>query len=125
MSSPRALAEETSMKASRRILSLLLIGSLAIAAVLIGLAALNHSATHPVTSGNIASGDQPFRLVGAVAVVHEQESDLPFQARVDTGAKRCSLHVSGWKVLEELPKMVENIGKTIRFRLENRQGQSS
>jgi hypothetical protein len=69
-------------------------------------------------------GDSTRRLVGPVALVWEGESGLPFKARVDTGAERCSLHVTEWEIPDEAPTMAENIGKTIRFRLENRCGKS-
>ncbi len=69
-------------------------------------------------------GETALRLIGPVAKVQEDESGLAFQARVDTGAKRCSLHVAEWFIEDDSPTMTENVGKTIRFRLENRQGDS-
>ena len=65
------------------------------------------------------------QVIGPVVTLAELESALPFTARVDTGATRCSLHTAEWIVEDELPAMEENVGKTIRFRAENRQGESA
>lgn len=62
------------------------------------------------------------RVLGPVVTVSEDESDIQFLARVDTGAKTCSLHTTEKQVLEGGQYMEENVGKTIRFRLDNRQG---
>jgi hypothetical protein len=72
----------------------------------------------------ISLGNDTRRLVGPVAVVLEGESGLVFRARVDTGAERCSLHVVEWEIADAAPTMLENVGKSIRFRLENRCGHS-
>lgn len=72
----------------------------------------------------VSLGETTRRLVGPVALVWEGESGLPFKARVDTGAQRCSLHVAEWEIPNEAATMVENVGKTIRFRLENRCGKT-
>ena len=49
---------------------------------------------------------------------------MRFIARVDTGAKTCSLHAAETEVLEGSSVMEENLGKVIRFRVENRLGES-
>jgi hypothetical protein len=72
----------------------------------------------------VSLGNDTRRLVGPVALVLEGESGLAFRARVDTGAERCSLHVAEWEIRDPAPEMAENVGKTIRFRLENRCGKS-
>lgn len=69
-------------------------------------------------------GDKSLRLVGPTAQVLEPESGLTFQARIDTGATRCSLHVVEWVIDDELPAMTDNLGKQIRFRMANRRGQT-
>ncbi len=72
----------------------------------------------------ISLGEKSLRLIGPTAQVVEPESGLTFQARIDTGATRCSLHVVEWIIEDEFPTMVDNVGKEIRFRLVNRRGQS-
>lgn len=108
---------------STRILTLLFaVAALALAA---------HSTPRPEPSSEsipdvsvVSLGDTTRHLVGPVALVLEGESGLAFRARVDTGAQRCSLHVAEWEIPDKAPTMAENVGKTIRFRLENRCGKS-
>ena len=64
------------------------------------------------------------KVIGPTAVVKETETDFSFSARVDTGATTTSLHVEECKVENEAGEMVGNVGKTIRFRVKNQQGQS-
>lgn len=64
------------------------------------------------------------RVLGSVVKVNESASQLQFLARVDTGAKVCSLHTSEATVLDGSSDLFENVGKTLRFLLENRQGES-
>lgn len=66
----------------------------------------------------------PPRVLGPVARVDEAETALQFLARVDTGARTCSLHTSEKQVLKGAEFMEDNLGKTVRFRIENRQGES-
>jgi hypothetical protein len=63
-------------------------------------------------------------VIGATAMVHEAQSDLEFQARVDTGAHTCSLHVEEFVIRDESPAMEENIGKEIRLKVTNHEGMS-
>ena len=64
------------------------------------------------------------RVLGPVVAVSEAESELQFVARVDTGARTCSLHTTE-KLIDGGAKFMEdNVGKTIRFRVDNRQGES-
>lgn len=88
-------------------------------------AAATDSSPMSTSTSFILLGETALRLIGPVAEVQEVETGLAFQARVDTGARRCSLHVAEWFVEDDSPTMTENVGKTIRFRLENRQGDSS
>ncbi len=64
------------------------------------------------------------RVLGPVATVVESESNMQFIARVDTGAKTCSLHTSEKEIAGGSKFMEDNLGKTIRFRIENRRGES-
>ena len=66
----------------------------------------------------------PRRVLGPVAKVDEAETELQFIARVDTGARTCSLHTSEKQVLNGSEFMEDNLGKTVRFRIENRRGES-
>ena len=64
-------------------------------------------------------------VVGATAVFKEVTSGLPFSARVDTGSESCSLHVEKVEIKNEARKPLGNIGKTIRFKVKNEQGQTA
>ena len=64
-------------------------------------------------------------IIGATAILIEKQSELKFHARVDSGAKSCSLHVEKYKIQDESTKenikerMTENIGKVIHFEIKN------
>lgn len=62
-------------------------------------------------------------VIGATAVIQETSSGISFPARVDTGAKTCSLHVEQWKIENEAKKMRANKGKPIRFQVANNDGE--
>lgn len=64
------------------------------------------------------------RIIGATATLTEVRTGLPFAARVDTGAKSCSLHVEKFEIKNESPNPVDNIGKSIRVLIKNGQGKS-
>jgi|GEM_PF-430254 len=64
------------------------------------------------------------RVIGPVATVGESESEIQFLARVDTGAKTCSLHALEKTVLGGSKYMEENVGKRVCFRVENRNGET-
>lgn len=64
------------------------------------------------------------RVIGPTAMVEEAESDFTFPARVDTGATTSSIHVEECKVEDAAPKMDENLGKTIRFKIKSPAGES-
>lgn len=65
------------------------------------------------------------RIIGATATLLEKQSGIQFSARVDSGAKSCSLHVENFKIENESKKeniverMRENIGKVIHFEVKN------
>ncbi len=58
-------------------------------------------------------------MIGATATLLEKQSELLFRARVDSGAKSCSLHIEKMEIEGEAEKMVDNIGKVIRFQVKN------
>jgi len=58
-------------------------------------------------------------VIGATATLLEKQSELLFHARVDSGAKSCSLHIEKMEIEGEAEKMVDNIGKVIRFQVKN------
>ncbi len=62
--------------------------------------------------------------IGATARVQEAQSELLFQARVDTGAASCSVHCEKWKIDDESDSMEENIGKDIRVLISNEEQES-
>ena len=64
------------------------------------------------------------RVIGATATVKEVKTDLLFKARVDTGATTSSLHVEQYIIENEAEKMADNVGKKIRFRMKNHDGES-
>jgi len=83
-------------------------------------AAARQLATGPQTT---ASASKP--VLGPIAAVTEQESGIGFVARVDTGAKVCSIHADDISVIDGSDAMQENTGKVIRFRITNRNGEST
>ncbi|MEQ8208456.1 MAG: RimK/LysX family protein [Lacipirellulaceae bacterium] len=68
-------------------------------------------------------------VIGATAQLREPETGYDFKCRVDTGAKTTSLHVEEWKIIDEVKdedikkEMAANIGKMLRFRVKNKQGE--
>jgi hypothetical protein len=63
-------------------------------------------------------------VIGATASVLEKQSNLLFRARVDTGAKSCSLHVEDITIENEQEKWVDNIGKVVHFKVKALNGES-
>ena len=64
------------------------------------------------------------RVIGATATIMEKQSELLFRARVDSGAKSCSLHIEDYKIENEEELMADNIGKVVRFHIKNGNGES-
>jgi hypothetical protein len=81
-------------------------------------------ASYVIVVHQYLSSNKRVRLIGPVASVTETGSGLVFKARVDTGAGHCSLHVEEWEIDDAEAAMIANVGKAIRFRLVNRQGES-
>lgn len=67
---------------------------------------------------------KPKHIIGATATIKEAGTGLPFEARVDTGAKSCSIHVEKFEIKDPEKQPSRNIGKTIRFLLKNQDGDS-
>jgi hypothetical protein len=63
-------------------------------------------------------------IIGATATITEVSTGIPFSARIDTGAKTCSLHVENIHIEDESPRRLDNIGKPIRFDLIGEDGKS-
>jgi hypothetical protein len=61
-------------------------------------------------------------IIGATAKLTEVSTGFTFAARVDTGAKSCSLHVEKMTIEDKVRKRVRNVGKTIRFLVINEKG---
>ena len=62
------------------------------------------------------------QIIGATARLTEVSTGITFRARVDTGAKSCSLHVEKFTIEGEVRKRVGNVGKTVRFLVINEKG---
>jgi hypothetical protein len=70
------------------------------------------------------SNDEPpaKRVIGATAMVTEVSTGIRFEARVDTGAESCSLHVEKFEIKKESSTPTKNRGKSIRFLVKNQKG---
>jgi hypothetical protein len=64
------------------------------------------------------------RVIGATAHLREATSGLRFLARIDSGAKSCSLHAEEVRIDDPSEKMSKNIGKAVRFRVLDSKGES-
>ncbi len=96
-----------------------------IAAALLALAAVS-AATPPRTRLADAplAPSAPKPVLGQTAFVTESDSGLELLARVDTGAATCSIHAEQITITAA-DTIERNVGKTIRFRITNRHGQSA
>jgi len=63
-------------------------------------------------------------VIGPTATVSEVKTDMHFRARVDTGATSSSMHVEEYEIEAEAAEMADNVGKNIRFRIRNHDGES-
>lgn len=63
-------------------------------------------------------------IIGATALITEESTGFSFPARIDTGAKSCSLHVEEIEIEDESPDRVKNVGKNIRFLVRNDEGET-
>ena len=62
------------------------------------------------------------QIIGATARLIEASTGFTFRARVDTGAKSCSLHIEKLIIEDKARKRVENVGKKVRFLVINDEG---
>jgi hypothetical protein len=69
-------------------------------------------------------GREAFYRIGPTATVVEVSTGLPFAARVDTGAKSCSIHCEVIEIPDASPRPRDNVGKPIRFLIRNGKGKS-
>ena len=72
-----------------------------------------------------ARGVRFARIVGATEVVRVEEAGLDFAARVDTGARSSSLHAVELEIEDPAPRVEDNVGRNIRFRVVNERGESA
>jgi hypothetical protein len=72
-----------------------------------------------------ARGVRFARIVGATEVVRVEEAGLDFAARVDTGARSTSLHAVELEIEDPAPRVEDNVGRNIRFRVINERGESA
>ncbi len=63
------------------------------------------------------------KIIGATATLTEVSTGFAFRARIDTGAKSCSLHVEKITIEDKARKRTDNVGKKIRFLVINDDGQ--
>jgi hypothetical protein len=63
-------------------------------------------------------------IIGGTATIEEASTGIPFSARIDTGAKTCSIHVEEMEIKDESPRRLQNIGKSVRFRIKGENGKS-
>jgi hypothetical protein len=64
------------------------------------------------------------RIIGATAKLTEVKSGLTFQARIDTGAQSCSLHVEKIDIEGEVKSRLKNVGKKARVLLKDADGKT-
>ncbi|WP_197524993.1 putative ATP-dependent zinc protease [Botrimarina hoheduenensis] len=81
------------------------------------------ASTEPVkTSAELATENR--HLIGATAWVTIGPVQAKLLARVDTGAESCSLHAEEIVVPKGKEKMTANVGKAIRFRVIDNDGET-
>ena len=77
--------------------------------------------TYVLTGCAFFQHQHPKQIIGATEVIEIVDANLSFKARVDTGAKTCSIHAEAINV----DSSEENLeGKPISFRIVNKNGQS-
>jgi hypothetical protein len=81
-------------------------------------------AAPPESSKSAVTPQVPARLIGATTTITEVTTGLPFAARVDTGATTCSIHCEAVEIKDADENPKENIGKSIRFLVKNKEGNS-
>jgi hypothetical protein len=77
-----------------------------------------------LAAGGEAVANEAKHIIGATAELTEMESGLTFAARIDTGAKSCSLHVEKIEIKDEAKSRVRNVGKIARVLLRDADGET-
>jgi len=77
----------------------------------------------PSEQADVPDGNQK-RIIGATARIQEAQSGFIFLARVDTGAKSCSLHVDELRIDDEAEDMAQNVGKKVMFTVTDENGKT-
>jgi len=78
----------------------------------------------PLTGQDLSQEGQK-KIIGATELVDVIDVGLVFKARVDTGAKTTSIHAKNIRVHNASPKMRDNVGKKITFRVINELNESA
>ena len=78
----------------------------------------NITAAHEI----VPERNVPRRVIGSTAEITAPDAGIRYLARVDTGARASSIHSDSWTIAGESDTIEENVGKVIRFRTSNRQG---
>lgn len=68
------------------------------------------------------AGDSSIRRIGPVTTITEVSSGLPFPARVDTGATKCSIHYEAMEIEDEAESPADNVGKRVRILIKSPDG---
>ncbi len=63
------------------------------------------------------------KIIGDTAWIEVGGLGFPLLARIDTGARICSIHAIDVRVDDPAPELQDNVGKDVRFTVENRLGQ--
>jgi hypothetical protein len=77
--------------------------------------------TYALTGCAFFQHHHPKQIIGATEVVEIVDANLSFKARVDTGAKTCSIHAEDINIDASEGNLE---GKPISFRIVNKNGQS-
>lgn len=81
----------------------------------------SHAKALSQTSTKVAHAKQ---VIGQSEIMHVQQAELDFHARMDTGASKTSLHAVDFEIEGGSAKnMKDNVGKILRFTTENELGE--
>lgn len=93
----------------------------------LAVAALVPAARGVLNRGDASQEEPAHQMIGAVAPITVATAGVTFEARVDTGAAVTSLHCPpDWvEIADAEPDPRANVGKAIRLRVENRDGEQA
>ncbi len=79
----------------------------------------------PITDAVVAEKiDEPtIHRIGPVTTITEVSTGVPFPARVDTGATKCSIHYEAFEIEDAAESPADNVGKRIRILIESPDGE--